>query len=149
MRQPAPSQSGRTISRRFRNFAIAKLITDNLEMDRILKTRATCAPHYIICSKLQKSIKYTHCKACTLKWLNSSNRLYMIMIISKYHISNLPPACHHFRTTNYRNILGSDQSDFVPVYSLFVFVTYRITYRMRPPQGTGSASGVKQTWTVQ
>jgi len=24
-------------------------------------------------------------------------------------------------------------------------LTYRITYRMRPPQGTGSASGVKQT----
>ena len=28
-------------------------------------------------------------------------------------------------------------------------LTYRITYRIRPPQGTGSASGVKQTWTVQ
>ena len=24
-------------------------------------------------------------------------------------------------------------------------ITYRITYQMRPPQGTGSASGVKQT----
>ena len=37
----APSQSGRTISRWLHNFAIAKLTTDNLQMDRILKTRAT------------------------------------------------------------------------------------------------------------